>query len=126
MVGLCCLYFPDPLNKTTTEIAVSLLPAARGKGIGKVAPRKLLEHVLDVLGVHRVLASIICPVRPDQSSAEKKRVVFEAKRLCCVFERCRLTFEGISRRAMKSNYGTIQDIDGGRYRCDMTYIGCPC
>lgn len=95
--GLCCLHFPNPDDRSTAQIVIALLPEAREKGIGRAALHKLAECAFDVHRVHRVVASIVCPVRPEHSAAKKKQVVLETKRLCWVFEQYGFQFEGVGR-----------------------------
>ncbi|KAB5595013.1 hypothetical protein CTheo_1474 [Ceratobasidium theobromae] len=105
IAGMCCLYFPTPRDRSIAEIVIALLPEARGKSVGRMVVQKLIEYAFDTLRVHRVIAPIVCPVRPDQSADEKKQAMFETKRLCHVFERFGFTFEGVSRGIVKRDRG---------------------
>jgi RimJ/RimL family protein N-acetyltransferase len=101
IAGICALYFPNLDDKSTAEIVIALLPEARQKGCGRLAVQKVVEYAFDALRIRRLTAPIVCPVRPDHSAGEKKRAMFETKRLCWVFERYGFQFEGVSRGAVK-------------------------
>lgn len=57
----------------------------------------ITKFAFDILRVRRIVAPIMCPILPDYTPAEKKRVIFETKRLCWIFERYGFKFEGVSR-----------------------------
>lgn len=52
-LGQCDLMFVDPVNRKA-EIAILLLPSARGKGFAREALSLLVSYAFDVLNLHRV------------------------------------------------------------------------
>ncbi|CAE6401784.1 unnamed protein product [Rhizoctonia solani] len=86
----------------TADIKIALLPIAQTRGFGRFVIRTLLSHAFDALGIRRVTASILCPIQPSHSVAQKKQVGFNTKQLCWIFEKFGFKFEGISRGALMS------------------------
>ncbi|CEL53824.1 hypothetical protein RSOLAG1IB_06605 [Rhizoctonia solani AG-1 IB] len=87
----------------TADITIALLPAAQNKGFGRFVVQRLLSYAFDTLHIHRVTASVVCPVQPSYSMRKKKQVAFNTKQLCWIFEKFGFNFEGISRGAITSN-----------------------
>ncbi|KAF8711863.1 hypothetical protein RHS03_01465, partial [Rhizoctonia solani] len=98
------LRFPNAArgDVSTAEITVSLLSRARRIGGGRLLVQKLLQHAFDTLRIRRVTASIVCPIQPHHSAEQKRRILFDTKELCWVFEKLGFKFEGVSRGAVES------------------------
>ncbi|CAE6529808.1 unnamed protein product [Rhizoctonia solani] len=131
MVGFACLLFPASRHQwdsgnagnlgDAADISIALLPVAQKQGYGRFVVDKLVKHAFNILGIPRVTASVICPVRPSYSAVTKKQVVYNTKQLCWIFEKLGFKFEGISRgavastRAVKSGEHVWHDV----YRMSM-------
>ncbi|KAG8720028.1 hypothetical protein FRC11_003251, partial [Ceratobasidium sp. 423] len=86
--------------RDTADISIALLPEAQKQGCGRLAVQRLIEDAFDALRIHRVTASVVCPIRPSHSTTIKKQVLYNTKQLCWIFEKFGFKFEGISRGAV--------------------------
>ncbi|CEL53825.1 hypothetical protein RSOLAG1IB_06606 [Rhizoctonia solani AG-1 IB] len=104
LAGFGCLRFPSAYrgDKNTADVTISLLPRAQKRGGGSLLLKKLLQHAFDTLRIHRVTASITCPIQPSHSAEEKKQILFNTKQLCWIFERFGFKFEGVTRGTVQS------------------------
>ncbi|CAE6484926.1 unnamed protein product [Rhizoctonia solani] len=113
IAGFACLVFPASRNRwarghndgapgDTADITIALLPDAQKQGYGRLVVQRLVKHAFNALGIPRVTASIICPVRPSHTAATRKQSIYNTKQLCWIFERLGFKFEGVSRGAVAS------------------------
>ncbi|KAF8756201.1 hypothetical protein RHS01_04782 [Rhizoctonia solani] len=105
LAGFGSLRFPNAArgDASAAEITVSLLSRAQRIGGGRLLVQKLLQHAFDTLRIRRVTASIVCPIQPHHSAEQKRRILFDTKELCWVFEKFGFKFEGVSRGAVESS-----------------------
>ncbi|KAJ1301551.1 hypothetical protein OPQ81_008799 [Rhizoctonia solani] len=90
-------------DKNTADITISLLPQAQKMVYECFLVQRLVQHAFDALHIHRVTASIVCPIQPYYTAVKKKQVLFNTKQLCSAFEKFGFTFEGVTRGAIKSS-----------------------
>ncbi|QRV81900.1 GNAT family acetyltransferase [Ceratobasidium sp. AG-Ba] len=107
--GFCFFNYPHLIDREVGQIGIVLSPEARGKGYGRLIIHHLLAYAFDELSVHRVVASILCPVHSPQTSLAKKQALIETKKLCHIFHQCGFSFEGITRGAV-ANGEIWQDV----------------
>ncbi|KAL5639165.1 hypothetical protein ACGC1H_006621 [Rhizoctonia solani] len=113
IVGFACLLFPASRHRwargdnnstpgDTADITIALLPEAQKQGYGRLVVQRLVKHAFNTLGIPRVTASVICPIRLSHSAATKKQLIYNTKQLCWIFERLGFKFEGVSQGAVAS------------------------
>ncbi|KAF8711864.1 hypothetical protein RHS03_01464, partial [Rhizoctonia solani] len=93
----------------TADIRIALLPEVQKRGFGRFVVHELLGHAFDTLRIRRVTASVVSPVRPSHSAAQKKQLGFNTKQICRIFETFGFKFEGISRGAVMNTEAPEDD-----------------
>ncbi|KAG8708815.1 hypothetical protein FRC12_015531 [Ceratobasidium sp. 428] len=113
MIGFCFLHFEHPTDRNTAQIGVALLPECQNKGYGRAAVHKLLAYAFDAHHVHRVFAEVVNVTAPTRPAKVRKEALFEAKRICHVFQKYGFHFEGVSRGA------AMMEVEGAKVWGDM-------
>ncbi|KAG8730847.1 hypothetical protein FRC11_005650 [Ceratobasidium sp. 423] len=132
LAGFACLLFPpgrqwgggdvpesENIPGDTAEIRIALGPAAQRQGYGRYVAQRLVEHAFSTLGIRRVTASIVCPIRPSHSATIKKQILYNTKQLCWIFEKFGFKFEGISRGVARSRVAKEEPVWHDVHRMSM-------
>ncbi|KAH7334447.1 hypothetical protein B0J17DRAFT_631228 [Rhizoctonia solani] len=105
LAGMGCLRVGHG-DEGIADLVVSLLPRAQNMGRGRFLVEKLAQYAFDTIRLRRITASVVCPVQPHYTVAQKKKIIFNTKQLCWMFEKFGFKFEGITRGGVRSSTAT--------------------